>query len=324
MLRSRRLRSRLALACALGLAAPARGADDGLALLRAAQAGDEAELVRLLDVGVDVDFLPPDAHHMRLTALEVAARFGHRAVLERLLAHGAALRSDTRRCLYAGSFAAMHDDPAMLEAIWRAAKPAEDPTPLFGCALVEAARQGNDRAVRWLLDRAVDPNFHTRGDAYPNPAVVVAAGQAHFELLRELVDAGANPDPDTPRMSIPPLYSAASGADVEVVDYLLAHGADPHRRTRFGNGVTVVACTPIAGNREHADAVLQVARRFIEVGVSVNVANDKRSPLACARRAFHAELAALLEAHGAVERETLRTHLGRALYALGLLIGGGH
>jgi ankyrin repeat protein len=62
-----------------------------------------------------------------------------------------------------------------------------------GGALHLAAKRGDERAVRWLLERGTDPNaYWAHWDADVTP-LHLAAQQGHVEIVRLLLDAGADP-----------------------------------------------------------------------------------------------------------------------------------
>ena len=81
------------------------------------------------------------------------------------------------------------------------------------------AERGDANAVAWLLERGADPNFTSTGDTALHSAV---AGN-HLECARLLLPAGANPNQQDVDGCVP-LWRVASD---EMLDLLLAHGADP-------------------------------------------------------------------------------------------------
>lgn len=138
-----------ALLLLLLLSLPAR-AHEGL--LDAAEAGNVAEVTRLLDAGVPVDATDDEGE----TALIEAAEAGHTEVVRLLLQRGASVnRAD-------------HDGET---------------------ALIEASEEGRTEVVRLLLDQpflqldAVDVNGRT--------ALATAAAEGHADVVSLLLGRGA-------------------------------------------------------------------------------------------------------------------------------------
>jgi ankyrin repeat protein len=326
-MRSRNLGRALALALAVpvsafGAAQSQQSGGDGPALIRAARRGDVAEVTRLLDAGVEADFVLPDPHHLELTAIEFAALEGQCEVVALLARRGATLRSDGDRGLYAAGFAARSCGPDLIDLLWERASPMPDATALFGGALIDAARSGEGGVVERLLDRGIDPDWHTRSDPYPRPAVVEAAGAGHLAVAVRLVERGADPDPEPDLGGWTPLMFAAAAGDVAAVRLFLDRGADPHRRGDAGNAVTAAACGSLSPDAGYRARIAEVVGLLIAKKVDPNASNERRSPVVCARNVPDPELARILEAAGGEEHITLRSRARQALIALGYLIGG--
>jgi ankyrin repeat protein len=81
------------------------------------------------------------------------------------------------------------------------------------------AESGDADIVAWLLGRDADPNFTSTGDT----ALHAAVARGHLECARLLLHAGANPNQQDVDGCVP-MYRVASD---EMLDLLLAHGADP-------------------------------------------------------------------------------------------------
>src|SRR5262245_3232884 len=93
-----------------------------------------------------------------------------------------------------------------------------------------AAYAGNLDRVREFLDR--DPSLvNSTGEDRLGSPLVLAAGRGHLEVVRLLLDRGA--DPNLPEEGNAPhgraLYSAVYGKHLDVARLLLEHGANPNQ-----------------------------------------------------------------------------------------------
>lgn len=188
--------------------------------------------------------------------------------------------------------------------------------------LVERGADVNqwDRWGRTPLYMASDTNIvpvSQRGD--PKPVLEKTSG---LEVARMLLERGANPDyalklPPLPReiaydrandypvmnAGSTPLQRAAYGADVEMMQLLLDHGAD----YRLGNflGVTpMIALTTSSGTRnrnKNEQTVIAGIRLLVEAGLDINQkgGNNGETPLHTAARANWLEVVKFLVESGA-------------------------
>ena len=133
-----------------------------------------------------------------------------------------------------------------------------------GGALVEAAASGDLDAMRFLLQKGVDPNTVVPKDGTP---LIVAARAGHFEVVRLLLTVGAHVDQVVPGDENP-LIQAAWNGRLEIARLLLEAGADPNVR--------------VVANRS-----------------SLQPDGELRTPLRMARREGHRDLEHLLLEYGA-------------------------
>ena len=106
-------------------------------------------------------------------------------------------------------------------------------------ALHFAAFFGRPEAVALLVDRGAEVDAFGRG-WMTGTAMHSAVSRLHADVVRILLDAGANPDV---RQSAgwTPLHAAAMNADLTSVELLLASGADPTATNEEGRSVLDLA-----------------------------------------------------------------------------------
>ncbi len=115
---------------------------------------------------------------------------------------------------------------------------------LWGFALTAAVAQApppDSLAARWARavaddDRpAVTALLGWPGDVPGDPPIYLAARSGRTGIVRQLLDAGVDPDaPSVVRGGTTPLHAAAYFAHVETAEVLLDAGADPLRRNDIG------------------------------------------------------------------------------------------
>jgi ankyrin repeat protein len=83
--------------------------------------------------------------------------------------------------------------------------------------------------VKVLLERDAKPSVPSRDQGFTplHSAVATDAGDAIHEIVRLLLDGGADPNAKS-REGGTPLHSAAFTGDLEIAELLLAYGADPN------------------------------------------------------------------------------------------------
>jgi ankyrin repeat protein len=155
--------------------------------------------------------------------------------------------------------------------------------------IFDAAALGRAERVRELLE--ADPTMAAgrSGDGFTAlhyPAFFGGVGAA--EAARALLEAGADPNARSENAFwVMPLHSAAAGAHGEIVEVLLAAGAEPDPRQRHG-------WTPLQGAAQNGD--LRAVQALLAAGADPTLRNDDgRSAAELAREFGHLELAARLE-----------------------------
>lgn len=193
-----------------------------LSVARLAGRGGSVELAHLLaDAGIDLCAPDDDG----CTALHEAAAADHAELVRFLLAQGCdpdARTTDGEKTPW--DLAVERDCAEVADALLGEAL---DPgSPAAQALLLGAVAKAHAMIVRLLLDRRVDPNG-TDGDG--RTLVQVAAGKGHTEVLDGLLAGGAAVDVDGDA-ALELLCQAARCGCAELVSLLLDRQADPARR----------------------------------------------------------------------------------------------
>ena len=117
-------------------------------------------------------------------------------------------------------------------------------------ALITAADFNQVAIAQLLLSRRADPNIGTDENKTP---LLSAAFQGHVEMVRILIDAGADVNAAETRYGYAPLLDAASHGHVDVIRLLLDAGAD--REARVKDGRTAVQLAEHFGHFEAASVL---------------------------------------------------------------------
>jgi hypothetical protein len=192
------------------------------ALIRAAAAGDAAEVARLLGEGASVG-----ARDLRgRTALLVATDTDHPAVARALIAAGADVNAQDAQRDSAFLLAGARGRVEILRMTIAAGADLKSRNRYGGTALIPACHYGHVEAVRVLLQTAIDvDHVNDLGWTALLEAVILGdGGPAHVEIVRMLLDRGADPSkPD--RDAVTPLGHAVRRGQREVERLLRAAGA---------------------------------------------------------------------------------------------------
>ena len=223
------------------------------ALHRAARLGEHAQIRALVAGGADIDEmveiqLDPGARREPVTALVVAAGSGDGASAETvtlLIELGASIALRTGlcplpyACLGLGWNYPPGGDAERVDVLLAAGADHAATAANGASALACAARSGDPERVRLLLEAGADPMPVSARDGddpfsatFCDP-LFVAAESGSADCVRLLLDAGADLD-RYPEGHDSPLSGAGS---LEVLDVLLAAGANPRHDPGFGTTI---------------------------------------------------------------------------------------
>jgi ankyrin repeat protein/GNAT superfamily N-acetyltransferase len=266
----------------------------------------------LLAAGADPNAAWEDGEHERMTALHGAAGVAHEPRMTALLLDAGADPDDGRSL----RMAAGADDPACLELLLDAGANLHR-----AMALAHAAQRGALRTARVLLERGP-----SEWGERENALVWAARGEAPAEMLRLLVEGGADLEASFDGSGRTPYGIAVRRGRRDLAEVLVALGAQ--RRVEPIDelvgaclGGEAAAAQRLAARHPHAarllrsseaDVLAQAAARgqhaAVEVLLDLGVPVDARGPmgetaLEAAREAGHDAIAALLLERGADPRK---------------------
>jgi uncharacterized protein len=152
----------------------------------------------------------------------------------------------------------------------------------------EAAAAGDTARVREIVGRDRAQANAVAPDGYS--ALGLAAFFKRREVVRYLLEEGADPRPASRQGGFTPLHSAvasdAGSVDVEIVRMLLNNGADPNAKSQSGS--TALHTVAFTGDRESLDVLLKH-------GADSAVKNDDgKTPAEVARERGNQEVIDLL------------------------------
>jgi hypothetical protein len=143
--------------------------------------------------------------------------------------------------------AAQRDDASDVEAALDDGASVNQEDHLGRTALTFAIQNKNIPLVRLLLGRR----------AAPGPAIFDAAARGHADIVRLLVQSGANPNAPDDESQDTPLHWASTNSMTETVRVLLSLGAAPNPRNKWGK-TPLKAARSSSAFREEREATISL------------------------------------------------------------------
>ncbi|KAK6627845.1 hypothetical protein RUM44_010324 [Polyplax serrata] len=222
------------------------------------------------------------------TPLMEAASAGHPDIVKLLINHGAEVNAQSCSGNTPLMYACSGGHEAVVRVLLENEANVEDHNENGHTPLMEAASAGHVGVAKILLDHGAGINTHS--NEFKESALTLACYKGHLDMVRFLLEAGADQEHKTDEMHTA-LMEASMDGHVEVARLLLDSGAQVNMPTdSFESPLTLAAC---GGHTE-------LAMLLIERGANIEEVNDEGyTPLMEAAREGHEEMVALLLSQGA-------------------------
>jgi len=191
-------------------------------LIAASEAGDFVEVVHLISLGANVNYI----NRHREFPLSAAAYGGHANIVHYLLMKGAVPDPNGNPGGHALIPATLRGHLAAVKILVNQGADINGYTcqglaPL-SAALLDAA---DIEVVRYLLENGADPNFP---DAYGETPLSIAIRKGYINIARLLLGYGADANLYNSVLGEFPLTIAVKNGDLAMTKLLLTYGADPY------------------------------------------------------------------------------------------------
>lgn len=222
------------------------------------------------------------------TPLMEAASAGHVEIVALLLNHAAEVNAQSSSGNTALMYACAGGHEEVVKVLLECAANVEDHNENGHTPLMEAASAGHVGVARILLEYGAGINTHS--NEFKESALTLACYKGHLDMVRFLLEAGADQEHKTDEMHTA-LMEASMDGHVEVARLLLDSGAQVNMPAdSFESPLTLAAC---GGHTE-------LAVLLIERGANIEEVNDEGyTPLMEAAREGHEDMVALLLTQGA-------------------------
>eukprot|EP01036_Dinobryon_divergens_P031629 gene31629-41062_t len=272
--------------------------EQGPILYDASKSGNLTKVVAALDAGADVNF--KNVGQVDCTPLFIASKNNHRDIVVCLLDRGANPNLSNKNGntpLHAASNEGHRDIVDVLLQRGASRNPAnrvgKKPVDVARAgghgkivSLLESDSTGRNLQVLAALDSGADLNWKNKKENECT-ALFVAAKNAHQDVMKLLLDRGANPNLPN-KNGTTPLHMTAQKSSPEVVTILLEQGADPNLTEKN----YVETSLHWAAEKGHRNIVALLLER----GADPNLTNQAgRKPIDVARAKGHRDVVSLLE-----------------------------
>jgi ankyrin repeat protein len=154
--------------------------------------------------------------------------------------------------------------------------------------LMRAVKSNNAAQVAKLIAEGAEVS---RADAGGDSPLIMAAYKGYTEIVKLLLEAGAEVTALDPGMKATALHAAAYAGHADAARLLIAHGIDINAQGPY-NGYTALHDAIWQNN-------IDAARVIIESGADLSLrSNQGETPLEMARGRHRAEIVALIEQRG--------------------------
>ncbi|XP_061442853.1 ankyrin repeat and KH domain-containing protein 1 isoform X2 [Rhineura floridana] len=223
-----------------------------------------------------------------ITPLMAAASGGYVDIVKLLLVHCADVNAQSSTGNTALTYACAGGFVDIVKVLLKAGANIEDHNENGHTPLMEAASAGHVEVAGVLLEYGAGINTHS--NEFKESALTLACYKGHLDMVRFLLEAGADQEHKTDEMHTA-LMEACMDGHVEVARLLLDSGAQVNMPAdSFESPLTLAAC---GGH-------VELAALLIERGANLEEVNDEGyTPLMEAAREGHEEMVALLLAQGA-------------------------
>ena len=111
----------------------------------------------------------------------------------------------------------------------------------------QAIMDGDVETVKRFIEEGRDVNAPAWHGSFP---IQIAAYSSQFEMVKFLLENGADPNAHTGNCSVPLLYAAQYEKNIKIVKILLEYGADPTVKDEYGKGWTPIDFAKQNDNKE--------------------------------------------------------------------------